>query len=229
MFNVENKQMVIPGQILAEKQRMGFGTVLDDGKIFSTVKGQARIDGQEVRVLPMDGIYLPKVGDIVIGVVQEIFPGSWKLNINSPYPAYMRGEEKTENPLNDDLSKYFKIGDILSVKVDRVNEVFDTQVVAPRKLEEGCIVTLAPKRIPRVVGKKKSMLEVLRGKTGCMISVGQNGLIWVKGEKNQDIVLEALKKIEREAHIPGLTNRITTMIDERLGEKKNNQTQNQER
>lgn len=213
MYTVKPKDMVIPGQLLAEDQRAGSGVVKEANKLYATVKGQARIDGQEIRVIPMQGTYLPKSGDVVIGVVVDIHPGAWRLDINCPYAAFMRGEECTENAISTDLSKFYDVGDILSAKVDRVNEVYDANVIKPRKLEDGLIVSIIPKRIPRVVGKKKSMLDVLRNKTGCKIAVGQNGLVWVKGERTA-LAVAALKKIEAEAHIGGLTDRIASFIDD---------------
>ncbi|MFC2154402.1 exosome complex RNA-binding protein Rrp4 [Candidatus Altiarchaeota archaeon] len=227
MFNVKDRDLVIPGQMLAEKQRCGTGTIKEDGNVYAAVKGQARIDGQEVKIIPLEGVYIPRMGDVVIGVVENILPGRWELNINCPYNAKMRAEEKTENPFSEDLSKFFTVGDILSIRVDQVNEVYDTNVVKPWRLEGGCIIKIVPKRIPRVVGKKKSMLNMIRDKTGCKMSVGQNGLVWVRGD-NMDVVIKALKKIEREAHIRGLTDSVSKMIDEEMKNRKEVQIQNNE-
>jgi len=70
------------------------------------------------------------------------------------------------------------------------------------------------------------MLNVLKAGTGSTIIVGRNGRIWAKGG---DVALlkDAVAKIDREAHLENLTNRITEYlekhkktIDDKKGEKK---------
>jgi exosome complex component RRP4 len=68
-------------------------------------------------------------------------------------------------------------------------------------------------KIPRLIGKKNSMLNLIRDGTGCNLFVGRNGRIWVKGE-NIARAQEVILKIEKEAHTPGLTERIVNMLKE---------------
>jgi exosome complex component RRP4 len=57
------------------------------------------------------------------------------------------------------------------------------------------------------------MLNLLKEKTGCEIIVGKNGIIWIKGkEENVNKLTLAIMKIEKEAHIPGLTSRIESLL-----------------
>ena len=77
------------------------------------------------------------------------------------------------------------------------------------------IMEISSKKVPRVIGKNKSMITALREKTGCRVVVGQNGWAWVKG-KNADLVARAIRKIEEEAHMSGLTDRIGEMLDAEL-------------
>ena len=84
----------------------------------------------------------------------------------------------------------------------------------PRKLRDGRVLTVNAKKIPRIIGSKKSMLTLLRDKTGCRVVVGQNGIIWLDGpEENMELVVEAILKITRESHTKGLTDRISEYLD----------------
>ncbi len=60
------------------------------------------------------------------------------------------------------------------------------------------------------------MITMIKEKTGCRISVGQNGLVWLTGEdpKKELLAVQAIRKIEKESHIPGLTERIKTFLEE---------------
>ncbi|GAG12814.1 unnamed protein product, partial [marine sediment metagenome] len=53
------------------------------------------------------------------------------------------------------------------------------------------------------------------------ILVGQNGLIWIQSDdlKNELIAVEAIKKIEKESHISGLTDKIKQFLEEKTGAK----------
>ena len=59
------------------------------------------------------------------------------------------------------------------------------------------------------------MIKMIQEKTKTHILVGQNGIVWIKGD-NAGIVVRAIEKISREAHISGLTDRISKFIDSEL-------------
>ena len=52
------------------------------------------------------------------------------------------------------------------------------------KFKGGIIVDIAPTKVPRLIGKKGSMINMIKDKTKCKIVVGQNGLVWVKGDED---------------------------------------------
>ncbi len=219
MFKVEDREFVIPGQLVGENVCCTENCLNEDDKVYSTIQGMVRVKGNSGKIIPSSGVYTPKRDDVVIGLVVEVLECGWLVDINSPYMSVMMGEEATRNVMEEDLSRYYDIGDKISVKIIRVNEVYDFDLIKPRKLNEGLIINVNPKRIPRVVGKRRSMLEILRKKTGCNIMVGQNGRIWIKSDRPDDVGLavKAIKKIEREAQTSGLTNRIENMLDNNWG------------
>jgi len=212
MLSVKNNEFVIPGQLIGTKLKCDENCFYENGNVYSSVHGIVRIERDRVRVIPSSGSYIPKERDMVIGIVSDIHSRSWDININSAYPCRLRGEELTDDPLNDDLSKYFSIGDTISAKISRVDEVKNCTVEGPWKLDGGLVIEINPKRIPRVVGKKRSMLNLIKSKTGSKILVGQNGRVWIKGG-NVTLAITAIKKIEREAQTKGLTDRIANMLN----------------
>ena len=59
------------------------------------------------------------------------------------------------------------------------------------------------------------MIGMIKDNTGCKISVGQNGVVWLSGEdpKKEILAIKAIEKIEKESHIPGLTDRIKEFLE----------------
>ena len=56
------------------------------------------------------------------------------------------------------------------------------------------------------------MVELIKEKSKCQIVVGQNGIVWLKGEK-EGLAAKAIKMIENEAHTEGLTDRVTKLLE----------------
>ncbi|OYT42446.1 MAG: RNA-binding protein [Candidatus Altiarchaeales archaeon ex4484_43] len=216
MLYVQDGELVIPGQLIGKKIRHDINCFHEGDNVFSSIRGIVRVEDNRVRVIPSSGGYVPKEGDLVIGVITNILPGRWAVSIRSPYLCTLRGEEVTRDPLSVDLSRYFNVGDCISAKISMVDEVHSCHITGPWKLEGGIIIDIDPKRVPRVVGRKRSMLNIIKEKTGCKIVVGQNGWIWIK-DKQTEFAIKTIKRIEREAQTHGLTDRITKMLDKELG------------
>jgi len=219
-FNIENRAFVIPGQKLGSGIiKYDLNCFRENNSIFSSVIGLAKIEEGKVKVIPSSGIYIPKEDDVVIGVVIRKHINYLDLDINSPYECILINEEKANNVKSSNKSNEnfnilnkFEVGDVLSVKILSVNEVNFSQAVKPWKLETGLILEVNPKRVPRIIGKKKSMLNLIKEKTKCRVIVGQNGRIWIKGEK-ANFVERVIKKIVKEAQTQGLTDRIEKLLN----------------
>ena len=53
----------------------------------------------------------------------------------------------------------------------------------------------------------------LKKETNCNIVVGQNGVIWITGkDRDMDKAIKAIQIIENQAHINGLTDRISGFL-----------------
>ena len=229
MLNVNDRDVVIPGQLIGEDLTCSSNCYYENSKLYSLVKGLSRVDDKNVNIIPAKGGYTPNAGDTVIGIVTDENVAGWLVDIHTAYSCFLRKDE-----VNDSHSRggrnnshrnnrrdrsferevSFNIGDMISTKILYVDEVCNANLCRPWKLSEGLVVTVNPKRVPRIIGRKQSMLNMIKEKTECKIVVGQNGLIWIKGAKTMDVV-EAVKKIEKEAQTPGLTDMVGKMLDEK--------------
>ena len=54
---------------------------------------------------------------------------------------------------------------------------------------------------------------MIKSATNCQIIVGQNGVVWLSGEpKNVRLAQQAIRKIEAESHVAGLTEDIKNFL-----------------
>jgi exosome complex component RRP4 len=229
MTNVKDREIVLPGQLLGENVRCEGSYVAEGNRSYSLVKGLARVDRNNVSVIPLDGAYMPKAGDVVIGIIDVDLGGVYSVDIKAPYKCILkpmrdsrgggrggrdrRGGRDNRGPGRGDYEEEqnFEVGDLISAKIAYVDEVKEAKLMGPRKLEQGYVFQVKPRRVPRIIGKQKSMIDLIRAQTRASISVGQNGLIWMKNG-NTELAKEAIRKVEAEAHTSGLTDRITEFL-----------------
>ncbi|MBR1611455.1 MAG: exosome complex protein Rrp4 [Methanobrevibacter sp.] len=237
MIYVENKDLVIPGQILADDEYYsGRGTFKENGKVCSSLLGRVSLRNKKIRVIPLKSKYVPKKGDVVIGKINDVRISMWDVDIDSPYsgilPAFeVFGREKKE------LNKVYDVGDVLFLRVVDVDEIKKAKLGLKGrgmgKFKGGIIVDISPTTVPRLIGKKGSMINMIKDKTNCKIVVGQNGLVWVKGDEDMEqLTKDVIHLIEEEAHTSGLTNKIKNKlylaIDGELPPEENQQEEEEE-
>ncbi len=229
-FFVKNHEIVIPGDLLATGKliaNQGVYKVVEKGvfKFYSKRVGLVSIQGNKISVVPLEGGYIPAEGDIVIGKISDVGLTHWIVDINSPYSAILNVNnviDRPIDPLKDDLTRILNVGDLILAKVsafDRTRDpVLTLQGRGLHKIHSGRLVEVDPVRIPRIIGKKGSMLKLLKDKTNSKIYIGQNGRIVVRNDNPVllDITLAAIDKIVKEAHISGLTDRVKAFIDEQI-------------
>jgi len=216
--NFEPRQLVVPGTLLTEgKYNAGVNVYREDNKFFSSVVGLAELRNEAVTVIPLRGCYIPFVDDVVIGKVVEVISTAWMLDIRSPWQGVLFAKEFLSKPLNtmkEDARSYLDVGEMVKAKViafDRTrNPSLTTREPELGKIQRGTVMEVDPTRVPRIIGKKGSMINLLKKESGCQIFVGQNGRVWIAGKSRDEeaVVAEAIRKIEAEAHTTGLTDRI---------------------
>lgn len=225
----EKRQLVTPGDLLAENDYMnGENTYKENGKIYATRVGLFNHDDKRVYVVALKAFYIPMVGDTVIGKVMEVTLGGWVVDIRAPYLAMLRASDALERPVRpqkDDLPALFDVGDMMIAKIVAYDRTRDPLLTVLErglgKITRGQIIEITPTKIPRVIGKKGSMISVIKDGTGCQITIGQNGRIAIGGKSPEDerLAIMAIRVIEQEAHTTGLTDRVSEMLKREKGEK----------
>jgi exosome complex component RRP4 len=218
MSNAERK-IVLPSKILGDERsnKAGRGTFIENGKIISGILGILNANSKYINVIPLKGRYEPTVDDFVIGVVEEALSAGWLVDINASSPAFLHVNEVPWDIEFGDTEKYLNRGDSIMAKVTQIDELKKFQITLKDrnlyKIKGGHILEVQPSIVPRIIGKKGSMITLIKKYIRCRIFVGQNGKIWVDGDTGSiEKVLQTIYKIENEAITFGLTNRIEELL-----------------
>ena len=218
----EKKQLVAPGDLLAEGDYVsGDSTYKENEKIYASRLGLVDYEGKRVHVVALKAFYIPVPGDTVIGTVVETTPGGWVIDIKAPHLARLRASDVVERsfkPETTDLPSIFDVGDLIITKVTDYDRTRDPQLTVREpglgKIMRGQLVKVTSTKIPRIIGRQGSMVSMIKKETGCQLTIGQNGLVLISGRSPEDerLAIMALRKIEKESHTSGLTDRVTEMI-----------------
>jgi len=213
-----SREIVVPGELLAVGKRAGPGTFSEGNKVYAAQLGIKSIRQEQVTVVPLAGQYMPVRGDLVVGKIIDTSASNWLVDINSPYPAPLHVNEVPWRVEFGETSKFMNVGDIVLLKIADVDEVKRVSVSMQdhglRKLTGGMVIEISPTKVPRIIGKNGSMIQLLKNSTGCRIYVGQNGRIWIDGELDNIVrAVKAIKMIEEEAHSLGLTEKVKRFLD----------------
>ena len=219
---VKDKDISVPGETLAIGMDIlpGNGTYREGEKIIANRLGLAAIEGRTIKLIPLSGRYVPKTGDVIICKVIDVGFYGWRLDTNSAYSAILSMKDATSDFIarGADLTKYFDLGDYVVCKIVNVTsqKLVDVAMKGPglRKLKGGRIIDVDPNKVPRIIGKQGSMVVMIKEATKCNIIVGQNGLIWIDGDPiNELLAIQTIKKIEKESHLSGLTDKIKEYLE----------------
>jgi exosome complex component RRP4 len=221
----ERRQLVVPGDLIAEDDYIaGENTYKEDTKIYASRMGLVEYENKKVNVVALRAFYIPRIGDKVIGTVVDVGFNGWTVNINAPYQAMLRASDVLSRPFKpqqDDLSQVLDVGDLVVAKIVAYDRAHDPQLTVGEpelgKITRGQIVRITPTKIPRVIGRKGSMISIIQQETGCHIILGLNGVVLITGKTLEDeqLAMMAIQKIEEESHTSGLTDRVTEMLKEK--------------
>lgn len=220
---VQERAIVIPGETLAEGMDYlpGENTYRENDKIYSKSLGLVSVSGRVVKITPLSGPYVPKPGDKILGKVIDIAFSGWRVDTDTAYSAMLNVKDATSRFIKkeEDLSKILAIGDFVVVKITNVTSqnLIDLTMKEPGlyKISGGRIIRINSQKVPRVIGKRGSMISLIKDKTGCNITVGQNGLIWLKGSpEGEQLAEKAIKLIEEKSYLEGLTEKMEKFLEE---------------
>lgn len=211
----KEREVIIPGEVIisGDEYLPGDWTRREGKDIIASRFGLAEKSGRLIRVIPLSGIYTPRIGNVVIGTVTDVTFNGWIIDINAPYLAFLPLMESPRFVSKENLQDFLDIGEILVAKVDSMKHRGVDLTIRAKGLgrqENGMIIHINPNKVPRVIGREGSMINLIKNETKCDIIVGQNGLIWIKGDKVEDELKakEAILLITKKANVSGLTEQM---------------------
>ncbi|MGD2142612.1 MAG: exosome complex RNA-binding protein Rrp4 [Candidatus Bathyarchaeota archaeon] len=220
---IENRKLVVPGDPLYDGRiRTGDNTFRSQGKVYASRIGLVNYGRNMVSVIALEAGFNPLTGDLVVGEVTDIQLGRWIIDIDAPSPAVLKVPDAIDTPFRTDImmTGILDIGDTVVAKIvdmdRRRTPILSILGRGLGRVDEGFTVMLTPSKIPRLIGKKGSMVNMILRETGCNIVIGQNGRILIHGNtrEQEELAVSVIRKIDREAHIPGLTNRVQEYLRE---------------
>lgn len=219
----ENKEIVAPGETIAEGMSYipGNGTYRLDDNVVSERIGIVKVNNKIIKVIPLSGPYIPKVNDLIVAKVTDTTGRGWKLEYGGPNSALLGTRETNFGRLkpSDRVTDIMDIGQYVALKIDKLaNNMFALCTMKGpkcRKLDGGRVIEVDSTKVPRIIGRKGSMIGMIKGEMDTDIVVGINGLIWLNGNYiNEVIAIKAIRKIENESHLSGLTDKIKEFLTE---------------
>ena len=215
----KERKLVIPGEIIVsgDDYLPGDFTRKDGKDIIASRYGLAETGGRVIKIIPISGVFEPRRGNTVIGRVEDATFNGWIVNIGGPYSSFLPLMECPRFINKNNLTEFADIGDVLSLKIAGVKKGSIDLTLKSRglgKLEDGRIIKINPHKVPRVIGKEGSMINLIKDKTKTEIMVGQNGYIWLKGDLGGERKAEeAIKLITDEAASEGLTEKVENFLE----------------
>ncbi len=229
------RDIVTPGMVLTSDPSLipGRGAIKEGNDILSIFVGLKDIRGEYVNVVPLNGLYNPQIGDKIIGKIFNKTPTKWLVDINSKFLGTLKPQDAFKRAakgrgygrnagsyriVEEDMLDRYKVGDMVICKTLTGDRLSEPQLTTLGQelgaITNGVVMTIPPPKIPRVIGKKGSMIALIKNLLQCKIFVAQNGRIWLHGKTpdHERLIVEVIRKIETEAHTTGLTDRIKYYI-----------------
>jgi len=218
------KRYVLPGDFITTAPlRLQNNVVLEGKRIISTTIGLSDVSDDSVRVISLTGVYLPKIDDLVIGIIQYIFGNSWFADINSCYQGMLLGQDvfgRGSYPTTSEMKERLDNGDIIYARIansDRQREpLISIADQSLGKIDSGELVKISPTKIPRLIGKHGSMIQSIEASTNAIITVGQNGFIILKCDDFAGLqkAIKSIKMIGMIQYEVNIEDKIQNILDE---------------
>ena len=225
--NANDRRVVIPGEVIFEGEDYlpGEGTEKRGDKIVAIRYGLAEESNGLVKVISLSGVYQPRRGNVVIGKVENLTFYGWQIDIDSAEGSFLPLQEVPGFVSKDAMGEVMDIGDMVAAKIIGVSGRGIDLTIKLRglgRIDDGLIIKVNSNKVPRVIGKEGSMINLIKEESGCEVTVGQNGLIWIKGEKIEEelLVKRAIEFITEKSFSHGLTEEVKEWFDKEKKEMK---------
>ncbi len=223
MTQKEKREIVVPGEIISsdENDLPGDWTIKEGNNIIAIRLGLVDKSDRLIKLIPLTGVYIPRRGNVVIGEVKDMTMNGWMVEIGGPYGSFLPLRECQGFIEESEMENVYGVGDlivtqILDVKRTSVDLTMKQRDKGLGKIMEGLVVRVNPHRVPRVIGKEGSMIKMIKDASETIITVGQNGLIWIQGETIDKEVFakKAIEFVIENTTSEGLTEKVEAWLTE---------------
>ena len=221
----DRRKYVIPGDVVTTGPfRPEQNVILDGTKIIATAVGISEIYDDSVKVIPLTGKYIPKIDDLVIAKVNSHTSLSWELDINSCYVGFLPAQDVFGRDFSahaDELTSKLKTGDLVAARIANFDRTRDPLVtISDRdlgKIDSGVLIAISPSKVPRLIGKRGSMIQMIEQATDAAVTIGQNGWVVVSCETPEGLLKAktAIEMVNEKAHVANLTDQVKEMLDKK--------------
>ena len=217
------RKYVVPGDKIVDGNLRPLMNVINTGGSISATRiGIAEVGRDGVKVIPLSGVYIPRANDIIIGKVIDHSSLSWEVDINSCFYAHLPAQDvfgRDFSPARDDMSRQLSIGDVITARIIAFDRTRDPMLTIQDKdlgkVPRGELIKISATRVPRLIGKRGSMIQTIEQSTQTRILIGQNGIVVVTGRNQEGVKLavRAIRMVEEEAHTVNLTQRVKVLLN----------------
>ena len=219
----KDKRYVIPGDVITTgPYRPEQNVILDGNKMIATCIGLSDITDGAVRVIPLTGRYIPKGDDLVVCKVISHSAMSWEVDINSCYLGILPASDVFGRDFSshaDDLTAKLGNGDLKAARIVNFDRTRDALItISGRelgKIDSGELIKISTTKVPRLIGKRGSMIQMIEEATNANITIGQNGIIIASCENPDGLskAIRAINMIEEDSHRINLTDMVKKMLE----------------
>lgn len=197
-----DRKIVVPGEKIADGAIRIPGTYVEGAETYATQVGFLDETG---RYIQLESRYRPMPEDVVVGMITDARHAGYSVDLALPKEGFISTRA---------VRITLELGDFVVAKVRFIERSGTVELGEVRRLPKGKIIEFPAAKIPRLIGKKSSMLDILRNNAGGDIVVGNNGYVWMSEKCDIPILLKAIEIIRAKAHKPGLTDEITKFFEE---------------
>ena len=136
-------RLVTPGEAIGASSgvRAGTGTLIVGDNIIATKVGWVKENNGVTSVDPIHSAYMPRSGDLVIGVIESVRNNLWFADVNGPFNGLLPMSLAPWKVEFGAARQHMDIGDIMLARVQEVDEahniVLTMKGVGLRRLKEG--------------------------------------------------------------------------------------------
>jgi exosome complex component RRP4 len=208
---------VIPGEVVARGSlRADLNTMRVGDKIVATRVGMAEVGHDVVRVIALSGPYIPRVDDLVVAKIIDYSAFAWEADMNSCFFGILPAASvfgRDFSPAKDSLTDKLSVGDVIAAKVIAFDRTRDPllSISGPGlgRVPRGQVVKISPAKVPRLIGKKGSMIKTIEAGSKCRMLIGQNGVVVIVGSPEDTLrAIGAINMVEEEAHSADLIEKV---------------------